>query len=161
MLRSHLFEQLRHSHDGDPWHGSSRMALLDGVTASVAARRPIPGAHSIWELVLHMTAWTQEVTRRLRGGEPSMPEIGDWPPVGRPTGARWEKAIVDLADAHRELVREVERLGEERLVAPVGRSREPALGTGQTVNRMLAGIAEHDAYHCGQIALLRKASGKT
>ncbi len=133
------------------------MALLEDVTASAAARRPIPGAHSIWELVLHMTAWTREVTRRLRGGEPDMPEMGDWPPVGRPTRARWEVAVADLASAHRELVRAVEMCSDERLTAPVGRNREPALGTGHPVNRMLAGIAEHDAYHCGQIAMLRKA----
>ena len=40
---------------GDAWHGPSLLALLAGVPPELAARRPISGAHSIWELVLHAT----------------------------------------------------------------------------------------------------------
>lgn len=46
--------------DGDPWHGSTVLALLDGVSHQAAAARSIPGVHSIWELVLHMTGWATD-----------------------------------------------------------------------------------------------------
>jgi hypothetical protein len=56
-----LCEDLRRVYDGAPWHGSSITEVLKGVDADVAARRSIPRAHTIWEIVLHMTAWTREV----------------------------------------------------------------------------------------------------
>ena len=62
-----LIDQFKRAHDGDPWHGSPVKAILKGVTAEQAATPPPNGAHSIWELVLHMTAWTNEVRRRLAG----------------------------------------------------------------------------------------------
>ena len=60
--------------EGDPWHGPNVVALLDGVSARDAAAEVVPGAHSIWQLVLHMTGWTREVRARLEGeaaGEPA------------------------------------------------------------------------------------------
>ena len=60
-----IIDQLEREHAGDPWHGSPLSAILDGITAGDAALKPLAGAHSIWELVLHMTAWKREVRRRL------------------------------------------------------------------------------------------------
>lgn len=156
-LRPHLLDELRRSHGGQPWHGPATRDALDGVTAADAAATPIAGAHSIWQLVLHMTAWTREVTRRADGGEPGMPEMGDWPAVGRPTAARWDAAQADLAAAHAGLLAVLERLPAARLRERVGTADDPPLGTGPTMAIMLAGIAEHDAYHTGQIVLLKKA----
>ena len=71
-----LIDQFKRAHDGDPWHGSPVMEILEGVTAAQAAQRPPNGAHSIWELVLHMTGWRNEVARRATGN------------AGRRTGGR-------------------------------------------------------------------------
>ena len=49
-----LEEQLRRAHEGEAWHGPSLLEALAGVSAEQAAARPIAGAHSIWELVLHL-----------------------------------------------------------------------------------------------------------
>ena len=73
-----LREDLRKVYDGDPWHGSSITDVLKGIDADVAARRSIPDAHTIWELVLHMTGWTREVASRVRGAQPKSPPE-DWP----------------------------------------------------------------------------------
>jgi hypothetical protein len=64
MNRVHEFlDQSRRILDGDPWYGAAIMEVLEGITHQQAAARPIPGAHNIWELVLHMTGWVREVTR--------------------------------------------------------------------------------------------------
>lgn len=152
-----LLAQLRATQAGDPWFGASRESILDGVTAAEAAAHPVPGAHSIWELVLHMTAWTREVLRRLMGGEPAEPEDGDWPAVTDMSDAAWRRAQRALAESHAALVAELEAMPEERWAAPVGATREPGLGTGVDVSGMVAGLAQHDAYHTGQVALLRRA----
>jgi hypothetical protein len=75
-----ILDQLRRTHDGDPWYGSSRARFLEGISAHDAAGRPPGVAHSMWELVLHMTAWTDEVRRRLAGAEPGTPEAATGPP---------------------------------------------------------------------------------
>jgi hypothetical protein len=69
-----LATDLERAVSGQPWHGPSLAMLLEGVTARDAAAHPIAGAHSIWELALHLTAWTDEVARRLGGAAPSEPE---------------------------------------------------------------------------------------
>lgn len=144
-----ILSQLRASHDGEPWYGSPRMQFLRGISPDRAAAHPITGARSIWELVLHVTAWTHEVQQRLRGEPPGEPAAGDWPEVGDTSGASWHAALVRLDDAHDAVVRHVATLTEEDLARVVG--------NGVTVGEMLVGLAQHDAYHTGQLAILRRA----
>lgn len=152
-----IIDELRQAHDGSPWHGSSRADLLRGVSAAEAARRTVPNTHTIWELVLHMIAWTGEVARRTRGHAAGTPLEGDWPaqPAG-PSDAHWQKAIAALGDSHADLVRAVQAFPESRLATLVSDERNTSLGTGVTYGAMLHGVAQHDAYHSGQIALLKK-----
>jgi len=151
-------DELRRGHERGAWHGPSVQEVLEGVTASTAAAHSIPGAHSIWELVLHITAWRGEVVRRLEGGEPGQPPEGDWPPVGDTSEAAWGDARRRLEDSYRRLAAAVARFAESRLDQAVGRKPpDPALGTVGSFYVMLHGIAQHDAYHMGQVAILRKA----
>ena len=154
-----LSAELAHAFDGDPWHGSSTAAVLAGWTAAGAASHPIPGAHSAWEIVLHMTGWVREVARRLRGGTPGLPAEGDWPATPAAAGEEdWKAALRDLAAARRDLLAAVAAFPEERLDEPVGgAARDRPLGTGIAFYVMLHGLAQHDAYHSGLIDLLRKA----
>jgi uncharacterized damage-inducible protein DinB len=131
--------------------------VLTGISAADAAVPPLPAAHSIWEIVLHMTAWTAEVTRRLEGGEPSLPREGDWPPVPVVSEASWKAAVRALELAHENLLRTLEDFPEERLSAMVGDARDLPLGTGVSFEAMLRGLLYHHVYHTGQLALLKKS----
>jgi uncharacterized damage-inducible protein DinB len=126
--------------------------------ATSASARPLPAAHCIWEIVLHVTAWTGEVTRRLGGAPPTQPAEGDWPQVGPPTPERWQAALAALAEAHVVLERAVLDLPPEEWRQLVGGERDIAAGTGVTKAQLVNGLVQHDAYHAGQIALLRKGS---
>lgn len=154
--RDGLLDELRRGQDGDPWHGSSASAILADVTAREASARPIASAHTIWEIVLHMTAWRNEVARRLRGGGGAVPEEGDWPEFGETTNAAWRDATEAHATAHRRLVAALGAFPEARLGEQYGRERNPPAGSGVTYELMLHGVAQHDAYHMGQVSLLRK-----
>lgn len=135
------------------WHGPALADLLDGVTAEQAAARPIPGAHSIWELVLHATAWTEIARERLVGsakGDPTTDE--DWPPVKDTSPDAWRSAIERLKEAHRELAADIARMDDSTLIGRVP-------GKDHSVLVMMHGIIEHDAYHGGQIAILKRALG--
>jgi hypothetical protein len=60
-----LNAQLGKALEGDAWHGPSVIETLEGVTVEQAAAHPIAGAHSIWELVLHLCGTYDLVLRRL------------------------------------------------------------------------------------------------
>jgi uncharacterized damage-inducible protein DinB len=154
---AHIVDELEREHEGDPWHGSPLRAILEGIDARRAAARAIPGAHSIWELVLHMTGWKNETARRLAGAVACMPVEGDWPDVGDPTDERWQAALTRLEAAHDALVAAVKALPETRLHEPTNDTRSAPLGTGVSYYVLLHGIVQHDVYHAGQIALLKKA----
>jgi uncharacterized damage-inducible protein DinB len=139
-------------HGGEPWHGFPTRRILDGITAPQAAARPGGGAHSIWEIVLHMTAWTREAEARLAGRAPGDPEDGDWPaPGGAPTAEAWQAARTALDRAQDSLAKTVgqvpDDLWAQRFDTPV---------TVKTRLETLEGLAVHHAYHAGQIAVLKR-----
>jgi hypothetical protein len=133
------------------------MTLLQDVDAAAAAARPVPGAHSIWEIVLHLTGWVREVTRRLEGQAPQLPPGGDWPVVADTSPTAWESAVAALQAAHEDLGPVLLAFPEARLGDPVGTTHEPAVGSGVSFETMISGLLQHDAYHGGQIAQLKKA----
>ena len=154
-----IIDQLERAFDGDAWHGPSLIASLSGVTTPQAIAHPIPQGHSIWEIVLHLISWKNEVRRRLGGADPATPIEGDWPVVGRPDPAAWSATLAKLREAHTALVSAARTLSDERLGEMVGTRRDPPLGTG-TFYAMLHGSVQHDIYHAGQISLLKKARGR-
>jgi uncharacterized damage-inducible protein DinB len=155
-----ILDQLHREHEGDPWHGSPLRGLLSGIRAEVAAAQPIRGVHSVWEIVLHITAWKNEVRRRLSGAPAGEPEEGDWPEVPAPTAEAWEAAMARLEDAHRALVAAVRELPEAKLFEPTNDPRNRETGSGVSYYVLLHGIVQHDVYHAGQIALVRKGAAE-
>ncbi len=155
-----LVDQFERAHDGDPWHGSPVKAILKGVTAEEAAKKPAGGAHSIWELVLHMTGWRNEAAARATGKPAGDPAGGDWPKVGAPTAERWKAALAALDESHQNLAKVVRDISDEELLKPTNDPRNRAAGTGVSYYELLHGIVQHDAYHAGQIAILKKIGSR-
>jgi len=151
-----IADQLARAHDGDAWYGDPTMTVLRGVTAEQASRRPIARAHSIWEIVLHMTSWQREVVRRLRTRVAREPEGGDWPAPPAPTDDAWREAGERLEAAHRELLAEVEGFPAGALDEIVGEARDAPLGSGVSYYVLLHGIVQHNLAHTAQISLLKK-----
>jgi uncharacterized damage-inducible protein DinB len=145
-----IADQLRRAFDGSAWHGPALLELLEDVDAATAATQALPNVHSIWELVLHIAAWDGAALRRL-GGHKSQPSGADnFPPVPRVTNAAWRKAIAATRLTHEALVKTVSALPDERL-----RDRVP--GKRYNFWHMLHGVVQHELYHAGQIAVLKKA----
>lgn len=147
---SGIADQLRRAFYGDAWHGPSLMELLEDVDAATAAARPLPEVHSIWELVLHVAVWDDAALRRLDGKKWQPTGLKNFPPVTKPTEAAWRKAVAATKRTHDKLVRTVAALPESRL-----QDRVP--GKRYDFYHMLHGIAQHELYHAGQIAILKKA----
>lgn len=152
-VRANLNQKLLTVWNGEPWYGSSSSTIFRGVTAPEALAHPLPGAQSIWETLLHMTAWTEETTSRMNGGESKNPDRGDWPAVKGSTHEEWMAAQGELLTARKALLESIEKAHEESLFLQVPK----ASGTGATRADTVNGLADHDVYHLGQIALLKKS----
>ena len=152
-----LRRELMTTLNGDPWYGSAVSSILDGIEAKMAAAHPIDDAHSIWELVAHMTAWVNETKRRLEGGPHRSPVEGDWPAVRSTTPAAWADALSALRRAHEDLARTIEAAEDSSLSRQIGGEQVDAMGNPVTYYQTIVGILQHDTYHAGQIALLKKA----
>lgn len=145
-----IASQLKRAYEGQAWHGPSLKEILAGVTAEQAARRPLADAHSIWELVLHISAWESAARRRLEGVYVDNPDEGDWPAVEDPSETAWQNTLAQLERQHLELRGAVARLSDEQLDKPLAAGKPSAYFT-------LHGVIQHTLYHAGQIALLKKA----
>lgn len=145
-----IADQLRRAFDGSAWHGPALLELLEDVDAVAATAKPLKGVHSIWELVLHVAAWDAAARRRLAGEKTQPTGSDNFPLVRRTTAANWQRAVREVAQTHRELVKTVEALPDSRLW-------ERVPGKRYDFYHMLHGVAQHELYHAGQIAILRKA----
>jgi uncharacterized damage-inducible protein DinB len=151
-------DELRRSFSGRAWHGPALLEALADVTAAEATARPVAGAHSIAELLLHCLAWTEEVTHRVRGADAGYPERGDWPAVPDLTGEGWSALRQELEGAAAALDLAISEQPPERLGERVGGpDHDPPLGSGVRIESMLHGLAHHNAYHGGQILILKRA----
>jgi hypothetical protein len=130
------------------------LTVLERVTSEVAAQRQ-SSAHSIWELVTHMTAEMNYARDVLDG------HIGEWvegettwPLITDTSEVTWQRSIHDIQLGYRELVSRIERLDdgvlEQRKRMPVERS----------IYEVLHGTLQQNVYHTGQIALLLKTQGR-
>jgi uncharacterized damage-inducible protein DinB len=148
-----LADQIRRAFEGDAWHGDSIKELLTGVTAETAAAKPIKDAHSIWELALHIAAWDDAVLRRIGGAAVELTRQQDFPSVKDTSPAAWRRALSYLDQTHSQLIKAVAAFPDSRL-------NDQAPGKTEDYYDfyyMFSGIVQHELYHAGQIALLKKA----
>jgi uncharacterized damage-inducible protein DinB len=160
-IAAQLSNHIKRAVAGPMWHGPSLDELLASVSSDQAAARPIPGAHSIWEIVLHVTAWAEIALARLHGqrtGDPAPDE--DWPPVpasdpkpASDAAANWHAALDRLRESYRALATDTRRLEPSAF-------DEKVTGADYSVTNLLHGVIEHATYHGGQIALLKRALEK-
>jgi uncharacterized damage-inducible protein DinB len=147
-----IADQLRRAFDGEAWHGDSLLEILDVVTVARAAAHSIKNAHSIWELVLHIAAWDGAVLRRLSGVAVTLSDAQNFPPVTDARESAWRAALAEVRRVHEELVAAVAALPDSRLDEMVPGKEDAHY----TFYYMLQGVVQHELYHAGQIALLKK-----
>lgn len=143
-------DQFRRSFEGEAWHGPSVLEALEEVTAEKAAARPLDDAHTIWEIVLHMTATHELVSRRLKGHSTALTPEEDWPSVDTTGEEAWHSALTALGDSYSGLRQAISQLSDsllDRSILPDHSSRYVTLH----------GLVQHNLYHAGQIVLLKKS----
>jgi uncharacterized damage-inducible protein DinB len=152
METKRIASQLRRSYEGIAWHGPALRELLEGVIAEHAAAKPLSGAHSVWELLLHIEAWERQALTTLQGETyESITGDADWPPVRETSAQAWQAALERLQSTTSKLVEAIRLMDDAKLDDIVA---------GKEFNHyfLLHGVVQHNLYHAGQIALLKKAT---
>jgi hypothetical protein len=148
-----LLELVDEAFDRKSWHGTNLRGSIRGLEPDVAAWRPDPGRHNIWELIVHAAYWKYTVRRRIAGEA-----RGSFPLKGsnffaRPQNGADRSALDDdirlLVETHRSLREAIAGLGTRDLGDHVPASKI-------TYRWLVRGVAAHDLYHAGQIQLLKR-----
>jgi hypothetical protein len=149
-----ICQQLAQAFDGNAWHGPSVREILTDVDPRVAAAHPVPGAHSIWEIVLHLVSTQQVLLRRLDGDKSAinLPHAEEWPAVTEMDETGWRNTLEKLVAGDRVL--------RDRIAAfPPDQLDESLIPGGSSAYNNFHGYVQHNLYHAAQIGLLKKMQG--
>jgi DinB superfamily len=144
-LRDHLVELLRAGHAHVDFD-----AAIKGFPAALRSKRPKGAGHSAWEILEHMriAQWDiLEFSRNAKHVSPKWPE-GYWP-EGRGDWSKSVRAFRADLDAMCKLVKNP----KTDLFARIRH------GSGQTILREAMLVADHNAYHIGELVLVRRLLG--
>ena len=134
------------------WHGPSVVETLRGVSPKMANKRINPATHSIAELVFHMTTWRIFAVRKLQGDTAFdiKTKEKNWKIFSIVDELEWEALQMELSLSQEELVSELEKRTSDEFLDQIVPGRNYSYYT------MLHGLVNHDLYHAGQIALIKK-----
>ncbi len=144
-------QQMKQAFEGGAWHGPSVLEILEGVDAATAAARPIAGAHSIWELLLHLSGTQTVLLRRVGGDATELTPAEDWPAVPEPTEDAWRETLAAFTRREAQLRQAVVAFPEERLSRPL-------VEGGTSAYNNFHGHVQHLLYHAAQMSLLKTAN---
>jgi uncharacterized damage-inducible protein DinB len=149
-----LRAQLKKILEWEDAHASVDHAI-DGIPAAVRGQVPEGAAHSAWQLLEHLRIAQHDILDFCVN--PDYQEIASmeeyWPKeAAPPSDAAWKKSVAALRQDRTQL----QRLAEDPNVDLFARIPH---GAGQTYLRELLLVADHNAYHAGQLVALRKQLG--
>ena len=151
METERIADQLKRAFHGEAWSGPSVKESLEGVTAEMAFEQALPEAHSIWELVHHITAWVQFVHKRVVSGESvNVTQELNFPPVNDKSEGAWQESITKMEAAEEALRKAILDFPESRL----NEIFHAQSGTSYYIQ--MHGAVQHSLYHAGQIILMKR-----
>jgi len=151
MSKQILLEQHTACYDENNWFVSLKSAL-EGVTAAQAAWKPVGADNSIWENVNHLIFWNERWLQRYRG-ELNDPQDVENTGTFKSGETDWQKTLEKLDAVMEEWRAKLKTITDEKLESPVNDAYQAPWRS------PLAQQNIHNAYHIGQILLLRKLQG--
>jgi len=148
-LRDLLLVAFEYTYAHDDWSYPLTEAL-ESIAADQAAWRPAPDAAGtesmgIWDIVLHLAVWNNNIVERIESGETAHPTEGAWPAKPEVLDERaWE----DAQDKLWASIESVKNLIEK---VPFEKIESSPYGFPDLLCRFT-----HLAYHIGQIVKIRE-----
>jgi uncharacterized damage-inducible protein DinB len=150
-----LIREMKSIYSGSPWHGDCIKKILTNIAFETAFNRPVANAHSIAELLSHIIAWRELHNKRLHGNDlfsVKQQESFDWRKTDPIPEKAWPKLLHALDMNQQQMITALEQADDHLLDQKVVKRN-------YTFRKLIRGIIQHDIYHTGQIALLKKSQG--
>ena len=147
----YIAKQLQTSYDGEPWFGRAMKKILAEIDPAMSLQKPNE-QHSILELLYHIINWREFTISRLQAGNDKTVQYfdeHDWKQLDHSDTSLWKKGLQLLEDSQELLLTLLANLPEDILNNQVA-DRE------YNYRFLLNGIIQHDIYHLGQIAYVKK-----
>jgi len=144
-------ENFKEIYGGDPWLGESFMKKLEDVIEAEAFKQPVKDVHSIAELVAHIIYWRSPIIRKLKGekdyvGKMDSPE--NWPTLDELKAKGWKALLEEFEESQKQLIALLKGAKPHFFMEEY----KP----GVSWDQMIEGVVQHDIYHLGQLALIKK-----
>jgi uncharacterized damage-inducible protein DinB len=146
-----IITNLQDSLEGDPWYGRSLYSILSEVDPTTAFVNPEEKGHAMIELLYHMIAWAQFVQSRLEENpqkDASYFDELDWREID-PTIHTWKNGMKELKATHQQIITLLQAKNDDFLESPVSQRK-------YNMRFLLYGLLQHNIYHTGQIAYVKK-----
>ena len=130
-------------------------AAINDLPAGLRGKRPAGAEHSLWEIVEHMRIAQRDILEFSRDAKHASPEwpAGYWPKTkAPPNSTAWSKSVKTFQSDLKAMCGLVSD-PSTNLYAPIPH------GEGQTILREALLIADHNAYHLGEMVLVRRLLG--
>lgn len=146
-----IIQHLENSLDGSPWYGRPVYALLREVNTDIVYKKPAPEAHSLMDLLYHMLTWAEFTLKRLEKDQVNDLEAFeklDWREID-PSVHDWDEALGAYIATHQQIIALLKTKTDDLLSEKVD-YRD------YNFRFLLNGLIEHNIYHLGQVAYLKK-----
>ncbi|MEO6546783.1 MAG: DinB family protein [Ferruginibacter sp.] len=141
-----LFEDL---YDGEAWIGETLSGTIKNVSAKQAAGKITPQWNSIWEILIHLIRWRENVLQRVQGVITESPDHNYFWRVEDESEEAWSNTLVELEKSQQNWISFLHGMHEEDLEKVYERNN-------LSYYKNIHGIIQHDAYHLGQVIMLAK-----
>lgn len=153
MIKETLVQQFSTCYDQNGWFVAVRNAL-EGVTAEQANWKPEGSDNSIWETLAHLSYYNHAYLQRFKGIEYQY-TLADNDATFEAGSSEedWQDAVRKFDSIMTEFRDLLNAADESKFGQPVPTKSE------RRWSELIADINAHNAYHGGQILLLRKLQG--
>ncbi len=143
MKEKELLSRVKNFYDGDASYGDPATKILEGITSESALKRPDKNTHNAAELLAHIIGWDDVYLKRLQGDKEATIDQSlsfDWKRIDKNEKSAWRSLLSAFEKNHKSLA---SLLGQDKYDI---RQKEDLVNS----------IMEHDIYHLGQIAMIKK-----
>lgn len=152
-----IIVQLGDIQNGKTWYGDNLENKIEPISETLAFERPIPGVHSVAELISHIWVWRMHAIKLLQGQKSNLnvesPE--NWRSNEELKKIGWKRLKADLGESQAELIAFLTDKDDTFL-------ENNEYKPNHNFKYLIEGIVHHDLYHLGQIGITIKllASGE-
>lgn len=140
---------------GQPWFGRAVYEILGEADETKAGTKPNGTEHSMLELIWHMNTWAEFVLGSLKSRtaeDMKSIEANDWRSID-PKVHTWKHGVEQLKATHNKIIELLNQKTDDSFLSEIVLTRQ------FNYRFMLNGLVQHNIYHLGQIAYIKKMLG--